>query len=127
VGGGGNDLLLGGSGRDVLVGGSGSDVLKGGGGDDLLFDGVTSYHDEASPALDINALWDIRAKWAASMDYASRLASLYGDGTLINSATYRPDAAVDQLFGESGQDWFFADSSDLVKDRVAANETLSVL
>src|SRR5262249_43655603 len=108
LGGAGNDSLAGGSGRDLLIGGLGSDRLHGGGGDDILIGGTTSFDDNLS------ALSAIMAEWGRTdLAYQNRINHLNGtvpgglNGAIdLNSATVLDDAAIDQLWGDSGQDWF---------------------
>jgi hypothetical protein len=114
----GNDSLQGGSGRDLLIGGLGADILHGGDGDDILIGG-TSDSDGNLTAL--NALM---AEWGRTdLGYLDRLNHLTGSVSggqngsyFLNAATVHDDAAVDQLFGEKGQDWFFARTSGSLQD-----------
>lgn len=97
IGSGGNDRLDGGDGNDLLVGGLGADVLRGGAGSDILFDGTVELTDPFSDSL--RAVLDswvpvdparyaaIRSRITATADTASR----------------------DQLFGDTGLDWFWSD------------------
>jgi hypothetical protein len=125
-GGAGNDTLRGGSGRDLLVGGLGADALHGGGGADILIGGTTD-HDS-----NVAALSAIMAEWGRpDADHNSRVKHLSGTlggglnrATLLIPSTVHDDAAIDMLFGESGNDWFFAllsgTNKDTLKDRAQA-------
>jgi len=131
-GGDGADTLTGGAGRDVLLGGAGGDVLHGGGDDDVLIGNATDF-DASHVAL--NALI---AEWGRTdADYNSRANHLRGlaSGGLngaytLSAATIHDDAAIDQLYGESGLDLFFYTSTGSNLDRVndlAAGETAVAL
>jgi VCBS repeat-containing protein len=120
-GGSGADVLWGG-GDDLLVGGLGADVLHGGGDDDILIGGTTDFD------ADLAALTAILADWRRTdLSYQARVDRLSGvpgtgwTGPVLTAATVHDDAAVDQLFGEVGQDWFFYKASgplaDLLQDR----------
>src|SRR5262249_40217003 len=109
-GGAGNDTLQAGGGRDLLVGGTGADVLHGDGGDDILI-GATTDYDSSLAAL--NA---VMAEWGRTdADYNARVkhlsATLSGGsngGFLLRAGTVPDDAAIDTLYGEGSNDWFFA-------------------
>jgi uncharacterized delta-60 repeat protein len=142
VGNGGNDTLAGGAGRDLIIGGTGADNgeadlvpvgIDGGGGDDLLIAGTTAYD------ADQVALAAIMAEWNSGNNYATRVSNLR-NGTGLNGgyvlrvagdagvgvATVFDDDAVDNLRGQAGLDWFFANVlEDIVLDRNATSETLS--
>ena len=117
LGGDGADVLWGGSGRDLLLGGLGTDVLHGGDGDDLLIGGTTDFD------ADLPALRALLAEWARpDANYLGRIAHLVGSPGGLNGDyrltldTAADDGAADQLYGEGGQDWFFAWPGDTVKD-----------
>ena len=117
LGGDGADVLWGGSGRDLLLGGLGADVLHGGDGDDLLIGGTTDFD------ADLPALRALLAEWARpDANYLGRIAHLVGSPGGLNGDyrltldTAADDGAADQLYGEGGQDWFFAWPGDTVKD-----------
>jgi Ca2+-binding RTX toxin-like protein len=120
VGGVGTDTLQGGSGRDLLIGGGGGDTLHGNGGDDILIGNATD-HDS-----NLTALNAIMAEWGRTdADYTTRVNHLFGSlggglngGYFLNTTTVHDEAAVDQLYGEAGIDWFFATTSGGNKDRV---------
>jgi hypothetical protein len=131
-GGAGNDTLKGGSGRDLLVGGTGADVLHGNGGDDILIGGTTDYDSNLA------ALAAIMAEWGRTdADYTTRINHLNGTlggglngGYVLTANTVHDDAASDTLYGEGGNDWFFAHLSGTTKDKVkdlAAGEALTGL
>ncbi|MDY3551876.1 choice-of-anchor Q domain-containing protein [Gemmata sp. JC717] len=117
VGGAGNDLLYAGCARDILIGGAGSDLLFGQAGDDMLIGGSTAFDANES------ALWGLQAEWNSSRDLGTRVANLKGTGTgprangnafLVAggpSATVFNDGAGDFLYGGSGRDWYFANTT----------------
>lgn len=119
LGGAGNDRLEGGSGRDLLLGGAGLDTLRGGSGDDLLVGGTTLY-DTNPPAL--AAIFN---EWTSRRSFAKRIANLTAGvedslGRTIKlerGNTVLDDGACDDLYGNSGHDWFFDFASDTVHDR----------
>jgi uncharacterized delta-60 repeat protein len=110
VGGAGNDTLGAGNGQDVLIGGLGADVLRGGGGSDLLIGATTDFDANLTP------LTALRAEWGRTdLGYADRVNQVSGSTSGgvngpydLNAQTVHDDAAVDQLTGGSGTDWFFA-------------------
>ncbi|QDU28395.1 Bifunctional hemolysin/adenylate cyclase precursor [Anatilimnocola aggregata] len=144
VGNAGNDTLVGNAGRDLLIGGTGADNgeadlippgIDGGGGDDLLIAGTTSYD------ANIAALTAIMAEWTSGNNYATRVNNLRqgtgangayvlrvaGDSGL-GAATVFDDDDIDNLRGQAGLDWFFANSlEDLLIDRNSSSESLSNL
>jgi Ca2+-binding RTX toxin-like protein len=127
----GNDNLAGGSGRDLLIGGRGKDLLHGGAGEDIISAGPTNLD------VDLTGLFAVIAEWADSgTDYVTRVQHVSGtpggaNGPyFLNSATVQSDTAIDQIFGDSGRDWFlFTDSGrmpDQIRD-VADGEVLTGL
>jgi uncharacterized delta-60 repeat protein len=121
----GDDTLHGDAGHDILVGGDGADVLRGGAGEDILISGQ-------SPVLHLGSLPTDRAvilaAWGSADFYAARVAVLSTTGAgpsgrkLTPNDTVFRDFSMDQLFGGTGLDWFFAVDStsaggDLVNDR----------
>ena len=108
---GGSDILLGGDGNDVLVGGSGNDFLIGGFGSDHLFGNaaedilVAGYTAHDSDVATLNA---IMTTWNGSTSYQSRVSALSNVLKSGTNATVFDDAAADQLTGNAGSDWFFA-------------------
>jgi Ca2+-binding RTX toxin-like protein len=107
VGGSGNDSLIGGAGRDILIGGAGADTVRAGSGGDILIGGSTAF--DADPV----ALLALAAEWGRQ-DASSeqRVQHLFGGGglngtVLLNAQTVARDTAIDQLFGGSGDDWFW--------------------
>lgn len=118
VGGSGDDRIDGGLGTDVIIGGTGSDRLNGGRGDDLLIAGTTIYDD------DTNALESIFSEWTSNATYIERVSHLKaGSGSHLNGVnlnagtTVLGDSDQDILKGNRGRDFFFAASSDRVRDR----------
>jgi Ca2+-binding RTX toxin-like protein len=135
LGEGGADDLVGGGGRDLMIGGRNDDGLRGRGADDILIGGTTRH--------DFNdaALRAVLAEWTSTRTYAQRVNNLMnvlnptfasrlnGDVLLIPAgvdATVQNDAAPDDLAGENGRYWFFADAVDSVLDD-ASNELVSVV
>jgi VCBS repeat-containing protein len=124
VGGDGTDTLQGGSGRDLLFGGQGADTLRGGSGEDVLVGNATA-HD-----ANLNGLLALLSEWARTdADYATRVSHLRGQSGgglngayLLDSTTILDDAAIDQLYGETGVDLFFTSTQDNAND-LAAGET----
>jgi len=116
LGGSGDDTLTSGSKKDILVGGAGADVLRAGNGDDLLIAGWTAF--DSNNAANRTTLCRIRSEWLnGSGGYAGRINHLrFGGGrngtTLLDSTTVLNDAAVDQLFGGNGFDWFLLNSEN---------------
>jgi hypothetical protein len=118
VGGGGNDTLYGGSGRNVLIAGAGASTLYGGTGDDLLIAGTTSFDNNVA------ALAALRAEWSRTdADYLTRIADLNGtqagglNGSyLLTCQTVTSNGGGNDLYGDLGQDWFFAATSDRIHD-----------
>ena len=101
----GNDTLEGGDGRDMLLGGPGLDSLHGGTDDDLLISGTTSFDS------DRDSLESIRLLWCLEEPYKVRVTVLR---SLLNASSVLPDADLDILEGGDGEDWFWADFSEVV-------------
>jgi len=106
----------GGGGRDILIGRTGVDGLFGGDDDDLLFDGTTSYD------LDPAGLASIQDIWLSAQSYSARLVQLRSGA--LNPAATTSDSVADQLFGESVQDWFWANLGLDQTDRVVEFEAV---
>ena len=133
----GNDNLWGGNGRDIVIGGTGADRIHGDANDDILIAGFTAFEREfyqwapsafaASTRLTLDqqraALESIMVEWASSRSYADRRNNIRGSGTgarlngndflkmsdtVMTNNTVFDDSSVDQLWGDSGSDWFFA-------------------
>ena len=117
-GGDGNDVLTGGGGRDVQIGGLGQDSLTGGKDDDLLIGGTYKQ------SGDLDSVFSLMAIWNSSESYAQRITDLRTGGAdglfAFNTTTVLDDAAVDYLYGNQGQDWFWVFGSD--KADVKGNE-----
>lgn len=114
LGGGGNDVLKGSGGRDILIGGEGSDRLRGGRwwtwrrDDDLLIGGST-IHDAAPEAL-----LKIHKEWTSHRSFSQRVQRIeqgLGDVPPLNKQSVLSDQAIDRLFGGSGRNWFFYEST----------------
>jgi Ca2+-binding RTX toxin-like protein len=120
LGGGGADALWGGRGRDLLLGGLGADVLRGSGDDDLLIGGTTDFD------TNLAALTALLREWRRrDLSYQARIDHLTGatggglnGGYLLTALTVHDDAAVDQMSGEGGQDWFLYDALGSAPDRL---------
>lgn len=130
----GDDTLLGGSGNDVLVGGDGSDALRGGAGDDILVPGQSPLLQTGSKAEDravILAAWNLDASYETRVELLKTTGAGPRQLKLVSGNTVFRDIHLDQLFGDSGLDWFFATDSattggDLVQDQ-GLNEFLTPL
>ncbi len=132
LGGSGNDTLYGDSGRDLLIGGLGADWLYGGSDDDVLIGGTTSYDNDRTELEAVMLEWT-----RTTANYTTRLARLRDGATgglngtyRLNTTTVQKDSQLDQLFGESGTDWFFAFNNATTGDRVrdkASSETVTNL
>jgi hypothetical protein len=115
----GNDNLQGGRGRDLLIGGLGADTLRGGDDEDIVVGGTTDFDNN-----NLTALAALMAEWGRTdLAYSDRLNHLTGGvpggqngAYFLNPTTVHDDAAVDQLFGEKGQDWFLARTSGSLQD-----------
>ncbi|HVX64411.1 MAG TPA: Ig-like domain-containing protein [Pirellulales bacterium] len=120
----GNDVLYGGRGRNLLIGGLGADSLNGGSGDDILIGGTTDYDGNLS-ALDA-----IMAEWSRTdLTYQQRINQLTGaaSGGLngsydLNATTVLDDAAIDQLQGNGGTDWYFSRVSGASADVISGKQ-----
>jgi uncharacterized repeat protein (TIGR01451 family) len=121
IGGPGNDTLTGGSGNDILIAGTGTAVLHGGGGDDILIAGSTT--------MDTNllALSQLMTEWGnTSTNYLTRvqhLGSALSGGAnapfFLNGTTVHHGSSLDQLFGDTGNNWFLAATVSEAKDLVS--------
>ena len=136
---GGDNIIVTGSGDDTIYGNFNGDasanetgghnvIIAGGGADTVYASGLTPGHMKGSGTIliggvttfDVTGLSAIRSEWASTHVYADKIANITGTGTdtrkngdyyLSPGSTVLNDAAVDQLFGESGDsaDWFFSD------------------
>jgi Ca2+-binding RTX toxin-like protein len=112
----GNDNLTGGSGRDLLIGGRGKDLLHGGAGDDIVSSGPTTFD------ADLTGLLSVMTEWSdANTDYVTRVQHLSGTPggangpNFLAATTVLADTSTEQLFGDTGRDWFlFTDSGRMV-------------
>ncbi len=142
----GNDILYGLEGRDLLIGGFGADRIYGDSQDDILIAGYTLYDSNYNQpgALSFNdrrtAVEAIMSEWASCRSYSERRNNILGTGTgtawanrrngnnflrsnltTASSNTVFDDFDEDQLWGDSGIDWFFANlnaESGTVLDRI---------
>jgi Ca2+-binding RTX toxin-like protein len=111
-----NNILVGGQGKNTLTGGSGNDMLIGvgrsslhaGTGNDILIAGST--------ILDANvaALLQLMATWAGSPFYEVNVQALF-TGPLPPTGVALASARS-QLFGGSGQDWFWMQPGDVLSN-----------
>ena len=98
----------------MLIGGLGVDQLFGGSDDDILTGGTTNFddYDLALKAL----LADLEQQLAADAHLASDVTRLRTGQTAGNFAlninTVAADGAIDQLRGESANDWLLAPLAD---------------
>ena len=135
----GDDNMWGGDGRDIVIGGLGADRIHGDAHDDILIAGFTmfeaSFATSAPSAFGSAtgmthqqhraALEAILAEWSSNRSYATRRQNITGTGsgtrnngsnyfktsnTNMTQNTVFDDAAVDRLWGDSGTDWFFANT-----------------
>jgi Ca2+-binding RTX toxin-like protein len=134
VGGAGADELRGGTGRDLLIGGLGADTLRGAGGDDILIGG-RAY--DFPTSANLTALGLVMDEWGSGRTYSQRVYNLSNgsaakgldnstyasraNGTtylLVGPSAVSDDGAADQLYGDTGVDWFFTKTSGGNKDTV---------
>lgn len=102
----------------VLIGGLGADALVGGDDDDLLIAGYTTYDNDN----DNESLASVRSEWGrGDLDYPERVAALRA---YLSPETVFNDMAVDEVYGQAGRDWFWADASD-PSDRDSLTEFLN--
>jgi len=124
VGGAGGDTLRGGSGRDLLIGGLGTDNLQGNGGDDILIGSVTDFDANLPALLALMSEWGrTDANYQTRVSHLSGTAGGLNGGYFLNAATVHDDAALDQLYGQGGSDWFLVTGSGANKDKV--NDTVA--
>jgi hypothetical protein len=109
VGGTGSNHLTGGSGQDILIGGSGAATLQAGHGGDVLIAGSTSYDANVAALLALLAEWD-----RPDRTYSQRVQDLFGTGSgglnggfLLDAQTVACQAALGELIGGPGPDWFW--------------------
>jgi fibronectin-binding autotransporter adhesin len=132
-----DDNLWGGDGRDIIIGGLGADRIHGDSHDDIIIAGFTMFESafvSSAPAAFGNAtsmthrqhrtnLEAILDEWTSDRNYELRRQNIQGTGTgprdngtslfrvcdsNMAQNTVFDDAAVDRLWGDSGEDWFFA-------------------
>ncbi|MCE5267526.1 MAG: Ig-like domain-containing protein [Planctomycetaceae bacterium] len=132
VGSDGADTIWGGGGRDLLLGGAGADALRADNGDDILIGGTTDFD------TNLAALTALLTEWGRiDLGYQARIDHLTGttgggwnSGYLLTPLSVHSDAAVDQLYGEQGRDWFLYDAiglqTDLLKDLKRNESTVQI-
>jgi hypothetical protein len=107
----GSDLVWGGEGRDIIVAGPGADTVSGGLESDLILAASLS-------SVAVFKLPAIQAEWESHRPLSDRVANLQGTGTgerangeifLLPSDLVNDDDAVDQVFGNEGDDWLVVD------------------
>lgn len=132
VGGANTDALTGGKGRDLLIGGLGADTLRASGGDDILIGAYSDYD------ANLTALCILMKEWGRTdADYSTRVKHLSGtlggglNGSYFLSVktvhTVYDDAAIDNMFGDAGMDWYFARTSGKYRDKVNNKSTGEVV
>ncbi|HVK09974.1 MAG TPA: PKD domain-containing protein [Gemmataceae bacterium] len=128
LGGAGADVITGGAGRDVVIGGPGADAVFAGGGEDLMVDGTTSFDG------DPEALSLVMDEWTSMRNFTQRARNLRGEpnatftdrlnGTVFLRAglgtTVFADADRDDLNGQDGNSWSFAELDGPNPDRYDA-------
>jgi PKD repeat protein len=111
-GGDGDDLLVGGSNRDIIIGGAGADRIVGNAEDDILISG--DFMPGSRFGAREAALLSVMSEWTSADAYAVRVAALND----FITQRVADDQAADVITGTSGNDWFFADLSGSVQDRI---------
>ncbi len=130
----GDDVLYGGNGSDLLSGGDGEDVLHGGAGDDILLSGNAAWTYEQQ---NLDAASAILVVWSnSSYSYEDRIDFILGNTTPpapltedlllvpgdtafegelnLGELNTNPGDEVDDLHGDTGRDWFFAQFADSI-------------
>jgi len=108
-----NDSLLGGAGRDVIVGGGSGDTLRGGDGDDLIIAGGVSKMNDVASMTAVSNVWSANG---SVLGRRNAVKSLFASNTLI------ADNGGNQIYGESGNDWFVINTAiDRVRDFTIAD------
>jgi hypothetical protein len=129
IGGTGTSTLTGGSGRDILFGGGGAAALHAGSGGDILIAGTTVFD------ANVAALLALIQEWGrADISYTQRVADLIGTGaggqngtSFLTAQTIARDAAMNQLFGGTGPDWFWLSESGKTPDQLSGFVSREVL
>jgi uncharacterized delta-60 repeat protein len=103
VGGNGDDYLDGGSGRDLLIGGCGQDTIFGDAGEDILIAAYTKHDGEP------DYLASVRSVWEGNGTYTDRVNALKST-LLVPGTDLCDDGVADSLHGDSGKDWFIANT-----------------
>lgn len=121
---GGTTTITAGSARSILVGGSGAATLTTSGSvDDLLIGGSTDFDTNVPALLAIMNEWKRTDK-----TYSQRVSDLRGTTTgglngsydLNSTTVHLHSGGTDTLTGNKGSDWFWAASSDVIKNKVNA-------
>jgi hypothetical protein len=108
LGGDGADVIQGGKGRELIIGGKGTDKLMGNDNDDIIIGGFTDW-DDAYEALEA-----ILTEWGRTdRTFTQRVEALRDGangylGPLLNDTKVHDDGVTDELSGNNGVDWFFA-------------------
>lgn len=114
-GGTGNDVINGGANRNILIGGLGQDILNGGKDEDLLLGGSWKYSE------DLSAVDGALTTWKSSASFNQRVSEMRIGGTdgmfAFSGAVILDDAAIDQVFGNQDQDWFWIFANDQTDTR----------
>jgi hypothetical protein len=109
------NVLIGGTSRNIIIGGGGPDQITGSGGDNILIGGTTLWD------ADLPALLAIMQEWSnTSLSFDQRVNDLR-QGIVVgffvyslNRSSVFADSSPDSLIGGGGQNWFFADSDDVI-------------
>lgn len=121
IGDAGDDQLLGGDGRDILIGGLGKDVLSGGNDEDIVIGGFTKFDNN-----NLFALFAMSNEWQRTdLTYDQRYNELKVTGVMgqyrFDAQSVFADSDIDHVFGNSGDDWFWATPNQDVTDRGLAS------
>ena len=104
------------------------DLFSGGFGDDILISGTFSYFDEATQTLNKPGIDALMAEWTGFDNYATRISHLR-NGTGLNGTNVLDignvldDLAIDTLFGDADEDWFWLFGSDTAPDLTGGEQT----
>jgi Ca2+-binding RTX toxin-like protein len=119
LGGIGTDSLRGGGARDVLIGGAGADMLRGSGDGDVLVGDRVAFEANLAALLSLVEEWQRQdAEYAARASHLRGTAGGLNEPNYLTAATVLEDSAIDQLFGDAGEDLFLARATSRHKDRV---------
>jgi Ca2+-binding RTX toxin-like protein len=124
VGNGGN-VLKGGAGRDLIIAGALGSIIDGGEDEDILIGGTTDYDTDAAALIAVMAEWSRQDR--INDDYLTRVANLM-NGTngapIMNATTVTSNGLRNDLKGNSGLDFYFANVDMDALDRDPLTEAL---